>query len=80
MVRKVYTIGLKADQEGIRCPSCGGRISTVNESRAHQGVRLRRRRCRCGHRYTTVEQPIDASIYDVIVKGSAYKVLCDREA
>lgn len=42
----------------IPCPSCGAIENRVTDSRAGQrGSHKRRRQCRCGYRFTTLEMP-----------------------
>lgn len=44
-----------ASEPGLRCPKCGGKTE-VKETRAGNGVILRRRNCtQCGHRKTARE-------------------------
>jgi transcriptional regulator NrdR family protein len=64
------------DHDGLKCPACGSIRSSVRESRSHKGFRFRVRRCvRCKAGYTTVEQIVDTSLYDIVVKGRAFKVV-----
>ena len=43
-------------QPSIQCPSCGGWISTVMDTRpSHLGPRRRRECVTCGSRYSTLE-------------------------
>lgn len=70
----------RMDGAGAACPVCGSSLSKVIETRAHNNVVLRRRRCRCGEVFTTAEQTIDNTMWGVIVKGEGFKaVIDDRE-
>ena len=70
----------RMDGAGAACPVCGSSLSKVIETRAHNNVVLRRRRCRCSEVFTTAEQTIDNTIWGVIVKGEGFKaVRNDRE-
>ena len=46
------------DDKGIRCPTCGSRRSRVYDSRQHNEGIKRRRKCRKGHRFATLEKPV----------------------
>jgi transcriptional regulator NrdR family protein len=44
----------------FRCQSCGGVNTEVIDTRRSAAFRIRRRRkCDCGHRFTTVEIPVE---------------------
>jgi transcriptional regulator NrdR family protein len=60
------------DGRGCVCPACEGSVSSVTETRSHGGKVFRRRQCRCGFAYTTVEEVIDRSIREMI-KPLTYK-------
>lgn len=42
----------------IPCPKCGERTAVIEARLVANNVR-RRRKCDCGNRFTTLEQPID---------------------
>ena len=41
------------------CPACGGRETSVVDSRPVRDSVMRRRKCDCGHAFTTYETSID---------------------
>lgn len=44
----------------LPCPSCASQETFVKQSRAKGDDTRRRRECKaCGHRFTTIEMPID---------------------
>jgi transcriptional regulator NrdR family protein len=44
----------------FRCASCGNPATKVSDVRPTGAFRLRRRRvCKCGHRFSTIELPAD---------------------
>lgn len=54
--------------QGMPCPECGDMNAPVRHS-GHDvgGNRVRRRDCgNCGHRFTTVEVPVDASFFRLV--------------
>lgn len=68
-------VSTAADYRDVPCPACGAGESGVKDSRPHGGVRFRHRVCKCGFTFTTAEQIIDRSMYDVIVKGTAWALI-----
>jgi transcriptional regulator NrdR family protein len=75
-----WNVSQAADQVTLACPVCGSRLNRVTDSRSHKGVKFRQRTCAtCSEKFTTAEQTIDTSIYDVIVKNQTFKVVDDRE-
>ncbi len=46
---------MKPTGDGIACPVCGSADHTVKDSRPGPGYWRRRRSCKCGERFTTVE-------------------------
>ena len=54
------------DGVGCVCPVCAEATSRVLETRSDKGKVLRRRGCRCGFEYTTVEEVIDRSIREML--------------
>ena len=41
---------------GIPCPECGSTDHQVKDTRPMSGYIRRRRKCECGHRFTTLEK------------------------
>ena len=65
----------RADGVGLRCLVCDSVRNDVIESRRHAGKVFRVRRCRCGERFTTIEQPIDNTMWRAISGREAYHVI-----
>lgn len=65
----------KIDGKGATCPICDSTRSSVIETRSHQHQVIRRRECKCGETYTTIEKTIDASMRDVIIHKRKYQFL-----
>lgn len=68
-----------ADGDGVACPSCGGHRSGVVETRHHKGVTFRRRKCRCGSAFTTVEVVTDNTMHNIIAKGETYTTVTGND-
>lgn len=64
---------------GVLCPACGSAKTDVKDSRPQPGGWRRRRRCACGHRFTTMELVVDERPRVVqqvpVVGGSAMRVV-----
>lgn len=55
----------------MKCPSCGENNNQIYDSRYHtQKVKWRRRKCICGHRFTTYEIPEET--YNNLLEKSKY--------
>jgi hypothetical protein len=63
---------------GIPCPCCGIRLSEVTDSRPAEGVIRRRRKCRCGFRFTTWEVPYDPRDLSLSVAAQELRDIADR--
>lgn len=54
--------------DGIKCPSCAGKSMVVDSRPDKKGIR-RRRRCDCGHRFSTIE-----TVLKEVVKAKVERV------
>lgn len=56
----------------FRCSNCGGTKTSITDVRPTGAFKMRRRRkCECGHRFSTIEIPMEEYALLDIVDGSA---------
>lgn len=67
----------RADGIGPRCPVCDSIRNEVVDTRRHKGRIFRRRRCKCGEKFATVEMPIDTTLWGAISGREQWSPVCE---